>query len=151
MDAASAIDADDSYISKLRKGWRPKQLQPKTRARIIAFLREYEMRPDPPRPLVVRESPARCRYSPALDDDTRIWVQEFLLELTRAGCTEEEVDEARLLLTKSDLVAYASAGRSALEPVTDAERLQLVKAIAAAAIIPTLRKLGRHVDASLAR
>lgn len=82
-------------------------------------------------------------------DRVRVWIQEFLLKLTKAGATDEEVDEARILLSQSDLVTYAS--RVTQEPLTEGERLQLVKSIATVAIIPTLKKLGRKVDASFAR
>jgi len=46
--AAAVIDAHDSYLSKLRKGWRPKQLRPSTVARMRGYL-SGQADPTPPR------------------------------------------------------------------------------------------------------
>lgn len=145
-EVAERMGMSERGIAKLRAE-EPTRLENRTRKLMRQLLGE----PDPA--TMVRERPAipyaATKSQPVLPESVRIWIQEFLLRLTKAGATEDEVDEARLLLTRSDVLSYAS--RMHDEPLGEKERLQLVKAIAAAAIIPTLRKAGRKVDASFAR
>ena len=86
-----------------------------------------------------------------LHESVRIWILKFLQKLTEAGSTEEEVDEARMLLTKSAQLTYAHGGAPGQEQLSEDERLQVVKLIAESAIIPRLKRMGRKVNASFAR
>jgi hypothetical protein len=86
-----------------------------------------------------------------LDDGARIWIQRFLLRLTEAGCSDQEVDEARLLLTRSHLTDYLTGGANAEQDLAPDDRLRSLRAVAEHVIIPTLRRRGRKVDASLTR
>lgn len=78
-------------------------------------------------------TPGDLRYSNATEDDIqanvgppqewptprvalgipqriRVWVQEFLLELTKAGVTQEEVDRVRLILSADEMYRFYAGG-----------------------------------------
>jgi transcriptional regulator with XRE-family HTH domain len=63
---------------------------------------------------VVRESPLEDYAPPVMQGlplAIRVWIQEFLLEVTKAGATEQEVDAARKLLTSPELHTVWTGGQ----------------------------------------
>jgi hypothetical protein len=99
----------------------------------------------------VREQAANYDSSAHVDNGARVWVQRFLLRLTEAGVSEPEVDAARMLLTRSHLTDYLTGGANAEQDLAPEDRLRSLRAVAEHVIIPTLRRRGRKVDASLTR
>lgn len=132
-------------VSKLRRT-EPTRLANRTRDLMRAFLTNGGA---PAR--AVREVAPRYGADSPLDNGARVWIQKFLLRLTEAGVTEREVDEARLLLTRSHLTDYLTGGANAEQDLAPEDRLRSLRAVAEHVIIPTLRRRGRKVDASLTR
>jgi hypothetical protein len=102
------------------------------------------------KPMVVRENHLPYGVS-HLDEQSRVWIQEFALRLTKAGVPDDEIDEARMLLGRSHLTDYLTGGAEADRGLAPDDRLLSLKAVAEHVIIPTLRRRGRKVSASLAR
>lgn len=80
------------------------------------------------------------RVAMGLPYEIRVWLQGFLLEITKAGATEEDVNEARELLTSPELFVYWSGG--APREFTEADTLETMQAIGDVVIKRALRKRG---------
>lgn len=53
------------------------------------------------------------RVSLGLPQRIRVWIQEFLLELARAGVSHEEAEHARATLQSPELARYLAGGEPA--------------------------------------
>jgi hypothetical protein len=88
-------------------------------------------------------APSAERVAKGLPYEIRVWLQAFLLEITKAGATEEEVDEARQLLTAPEVSTYWSGGNP--REFSEADVLETMEAIADGVIRPGLRRRGRKL------
>lgn len=58
-------------------------------------------------PMVVREVP---RVALGIPQRIRVWLQKFLLELTEAGVSEEELDRVRRILSADEMYRFYAGG-----------------------------------------
>lgn len=126
-EAAGLVDVVAITVSRWERGAQP---IPDDKARA---LREHYSRL---RGEAEREAP---KVALGLPPSIRVWIQEFLLELTKAAVSEREVEEARRVLTNPDFARFFSGG----EP-TDETESQLLEGLEGygAAIRNTLRSRG---------
>ncbi len=146
--AAAMTGITEEAVRRLRLD-EPSRLVSRTRELMRAWVDADD--PAMADPIIGSAIAGSPRSPSGLADSARVWVQWFLLKLTEAKCLEEEVDEARVLLTRSDIVTYAHGGRPGQAALTPDQQLQLVKTIAEVAIIPRLKEAGRKVNASWTR
>lgn len=109
-EAAGLVDVVAITVSRWERGTQP---IPEEKARV---LREHYSRL---RGEAEREAPKIALGLPAR---VRVWIQEFLLELTRADVSEREVEEARRVLTNPDFARFFSGGEPSEE--TEAQLLE---------------------------
>src|SRR4051812_3814681 len=130
QEAADLVDVAAITLSRWERGTQPIP-EEKSRA-----LREHYSRL---RGEAEREAP---KVALGLPPRIRVWIQEFLLELTRADVSEREVDEARRVLTNPDFTRFFTGG----EP-TDETESQLLEGLEGygAAIKNTLRSRGYSI------
>ena len=74
----------------------------------------------------------------------RVWTYRFLLQLVEGGATDEEVREARALLTAPAVTGYLVGARRAVA-LSEAEIVQSLEGVGEHVIRRVLRKQGRHV------
>jgi transcriptional regulator with XRE-family HTH domain len=75
----------------------------------------------------------------------RVWVYKFLLQLVEGGASDEEVREARALLTAPAITGYLADGAPRAAQLTEAEIIESLEAIGEHVIRRVLRKHGRDV------
>jgi plasmid maintenance system antidote protein VapI len=88
---------------------------------------------------VYRDGGAAGATTP-LPQRVRVWLAEFRTELTRAGATDDEIDEAMELLRSPQLRTFFVGG--APREMTEAQTLEGMEAIAVV-VRATLKKRGR--------
>lgn len=145
--AAAMGDITEAGVSKLRRE-EPSRLLSRTRRQMSALLNAKGQGLSLSREVTPHGVSGNVT---SLSDSSRVWVQRFLLRLTEAGVPDDEIDSARRLLTKSDLISYAHGGAPGMGALSEEQQLKVVKLIAGEVIIPRLKELGRKVSASLAR
>jgi hypothetical protein len=145
-EVANALGVDRAYLTRVRKRLFPKTLQPKTLARIRAFLAYAPQKPTIR--TTVSEAPVAAPRDVGIG--VRLWIQRFAVRLTEAGCSEDEVEDARRTLTDHARISYVTGGGPARLQDTEEDKLKVVKLIAEQLIIPRLKTLGRDVNAKLA-
>lgn len=91
---------------------------------------------------LAQEPPNTPRVAAGLPYRVRVWLQGFLLEITKAGATEEEVEEARQLLTSPEVFVYFSGG--APKEFDEDDVLDGMEALGEV-VRRTLRKRGRKL------
>jgi transcriptional regulator with XRE-family HTH domain len=130
QEAADLVDVAAITLSRWERGTQP---IPEEKARA---LREHYSRL---RGEAEREAP---KVALGLPPRIRVWIQEFLLELTRADVSEREVDEARRVLTNPDFTRFFTGG----EP-TEETLAQLLEGLEGygVAIKNTLRSRGYSI------
>jgi transcriptional regulator with XRE-family HTH domain len=129
-EAAGLVDVVAITVSRWERGTQP---IPEEKARV---LREHYSRL---RGEAEREVP---KVALGLPPRIRVWIQEFLLELTRADVSEREVDEARRVLTNPDFARFFSGGEPTDE--TESQQLEGLEGYGAA-IKNTLRSRGYSI------
>jgi transcriptional regulator with XRE-family HTH domain len=75
----------------------------------------------------------------------RVWVYKFLLQLVEGGATDEEVREARALLTAPAITGYLADGAARAASLSESEIIESLEAIGEHVIRRVLRKHGRDV------
>jgi transcriptional regulator with XRE-family HTH domain len=102
------------------------------------------------------ENPTSETVAPAAEGDTvvvprslphrvRVWVYQFLLQLVEGGATDEEVREARALLTAPAITGYLAEGAPRAASLSETEIIESLEAIGEHVIRRVLRKHGRDV------
>lgn len=81
----------------------------------------------------------------SLPQRVRVWVYKFLLQLVEGGATDEEVREARALLTAPAITGYLADGAPRAAQLTEAEIIESLEAIGEHVVRRVLRKHGRNV------
>lgn len=81
----------------------------------------------------------------SLPHRVRVWVYKFLLQLVEGGATDEEVREARALLTAPAITGYLADGAPRAASLSEAEIIESLEAIGEHVIRRVLRKHGRNV------
>lgn len=95
-----------------------------------------------PSPAPAGEPGGTPRVSAGLPYRVRVWLQGFLLEITKGGATEDEVNEARDLLTSPEVFVYFSGG--APKEFNEDDVLDGMEALGEV-VRRTLRKRGRKL------
>lgn len=81
----------------------------------------------------------------SLPHRVRVWVYQFLLQLVEGGATDDEVREARALLTAPAITGYLADGAPRAASLSEAEIIESLEAIGEHVIRRVLRKHGRDV------
>ena len=92
----------------------------------------------------VADGTATAGKRASLPQRARVWIAEFVAALTRAGVTDEEIENYRALLTSREAQGFYHGGQSAREHYSDEDVLTELIAFAEA-IVDQQRRRGRKI------